>query len=99
MEYLQYGLDLKSVDIGCDGSTGDDQQKVSKYTDFPALVELLKNANDWDATETFRCWKDQKYVNSDDNLEFRMEAFGRTNQCRDRCAEETEIFCLGKSFT
>ena len=91
---MQRDHDLTSVDIGCDGSTGDNQQKVSKYTDFPASIELLKNANDWDATETFPCWKEQKYVNPGDNFEFQMAAFERTNSCRNRCAEQTESICL-----
>ena len=93
---MQLGLDLRSVDIGCDGNTGDDQQKVSKYTDFPALIERLQNENDLTATETFPCYKERKFADSDDNFEL-QEADQRIASCRYQCAEEYKSVCQSKS--
>ena len=91
------GLDLRSVDIGCDGNTGDDQEKVSKYTDFPALIERLQRENDWAATETFSCFKERKYAESiagedpSDNFEFQAVADVRAAKCRLQCANKDKL--------
>ena len=94
MDYLQIGLDLQWVDIGCDGRTWNAQQQVSLNTDFVALIELLKHANDWRATETFQCIKDRKFVDPGDNDEVRIMALNRVYDCRETCAERHRSVCL-----
>ena len=87
------GLDLKWVDIGCDGSTGDAKHLISNYTDFPALVEMLKHANDWRATKRFSCYKERKFIeaNGRDNRR------GRWLSCREKCTAEYESVCRSKT--
>ena len=89
------GLDLRSIDIGCDGSTSDAQQQVSQYTDFPALIESLKRANDWKATESFSCAKDLSRVD-DYNSEF--TDYKRASDCFNKCVEQYQSICQSKSF-
>ena len=96
MDYLWLGLDLQSVDIGCDGSTGDAQQQVSQFSDFPSLVERLKQANDWKATESFSCFKERKFAKSGDNHELEMYLNGRAYDCRNKCTDEYELICQSK---
>ena len=64
-------MDLKWVDIGCDGSTWNAQQQVKLNTDFPALIGRLKHANDLGATETFSCFKERKFAEGyEDQIEY-----------------------------
>ena len=96
MDYFEIGLDLQWVDIGCDGSTWNAQQKVSLNTDFSALMELLKHANNWRATETFSCIKEKKFIDPGDNDEFRLAALYRFYNCRESCAERHRSVCISK---
>ena len=96
LDYLQIGLDLKWVDIGCDGSTWNAKKQVSLNTNFTALIERLKHTNDWKATENFPCSKERKFVDPGDNDEFRMVASKRVYNCRETCAELHRSVCLGK---
>ena len=96
MDYLQIGLDLKWVDIGCDGSTWNANKQVSLNTNFPALIEILKHTNDLNATKNFPCFKERKFVDPGDNDEFRIVASERVYNCRETCAERHRSVCLGK---
>ena len=101
MDYLQLGLDLTSVDIGCDGNTGDAQHLISQFTDFPAMIELLKQQNDWKTTTTFPCFKERKFVDAIDNYKDQIEEPSRRQQfneinfekCREKCILQSESAC------
>ena len=94
---MQLGLDLKWVDIRCDGSTWNAQQQISVNTDFPALIELLKQANNLRATETYSCFKERKFVR-DTNDEFRLVAHQQAFYCRETCAENHRSDCKGEFY-
>ena len=100
MEYVEKGLDLRSVDIGCDGSLVQNQQKIT--TDFPALVERLIQ-RDWDTklgnqeAITFPCIKDRTNEFLMKNYEFRTLDSPRVQYCVHDCIEENEYFCQSKS--
>ena len=88
------GLDLKWVDIRCDGSTWNAQEQISLNTDFPALIELLKQANELRATQTYSCFKERKFVDPGENYERRAEAFRRVYKGREICGERHRSVCL-----
>jgi len=90
------GLDLKWVDIRCDGSTWNAQQQISLNTDFPALIELLKQANNLRATETYSCFKERKFVDPGYNDEFRMGESQRFTNCYKTCGERHSFVCAGE---
>ena len=94
------GLDLKWISIGCDGIPWYQAQRVwSLNTDFPALIKLLKQANDLKATETYSCFKERKFVDySEMGIESQMRQHQRADNCRETCAERHESYCKGEFF-
>ena len=96
MDYLQSDLEIRWIDVKCDGSTWNAQQQISLNTDFPALIDILKQANDLMAAETYSCFKERKFLSSGENFGAHMDQFQRADNCRNACVRRHQYVCTGE---